>query len=231
MTSTVAVDISARWHWLAVMYLLLASGCSILDPAASTAPVNFYALDLAGSKLAAAARPAPQGAPTLIVTPPRAAAGFGSQRIIYIRQAHQLEYFAFSEWIDTPARMLSPLILAAARNTGAFSAVVHAPTSASADLRLDTEVLQLQQEFFGEPSQVRFALRTDLVEEGSRRIIASREFVAVAPASPATPYGGVVAANQAVHSVLESLAAFCMEAAWRWQQERKPAADQRLNQN
>jgi cholesterol transport system auxiliary component len=201
---------------------LLASGCGALNPAASLAPASFYSLGLGGSKLAAATRPAAEGAPTLVVTPPRAVAGFGSQRIVYVRQAHQLEYFSHNEWIDTPARMLSPLILNAAQNSGAFRAVVHAPSSASGDLRLDTEVLQLQQEFFGEPSQVRFVLRADLVEEGSRRIIASREFVALAPAPTATPYGGVVAANQAVQSVLESLAAFCFEAAGHWQSERKP---------
>jgi len=139
-----------------------------------------------------------------------------------VRQAHQLEYFSHNEWIDPPARMLSPLILTATRNSGAFRAVVHAPSSANGDLRLDTEVLQIQQEFFGEPSQVRFALRADLVEEGSRRIIASREFVVVEAAPAATPYGGVLAANRAVHSVLESLAAFCVEAAGQWQLKRKP---------
>lgn len=227
MKFTAGIDVSARWHCLlaAGLCLVLTSGCGTLNPAASPAPASFYSLDLAGSRLAAAARPAAKGAPTLVVTPPRAAAGFSSQRIIYVRQAHQLEYFSYSEWIDTPARMLSPLILTAAQNSGAFRAVVHSPSSASGDLRLDTELLQLQQEFFVEPGQVRFALRADLVEEGSRRIIASREFVALAPAPTATPYGGVVAANQAVHSVLESLAAFCMEAAGQWQQERKPAAD------
>lgn len=224
MKSTAGIEFSARRHclWAAGLCFLLLSGCGALNTAVSPAPTSFYSLGLAGgSRLAAAAPPATEGAPTLVVTPPRAAAGFSSQRIIYVRQEHQLEYFSYSEWIDTPARMLSPLILTAAQNSGAFRAVVHAPSSASGDLRLDTEVLQLQQEFFGEPSQVRFALRADLVEEGSRRIVASREFSALAPAPTATPYGGVAAANQAVHSVLESLAAFCAEAATRWQQGRK----------
>lgn len=226
MKSTAGINISTRRQclWAAGLCFLLASGCGALTTTTSPAPVSFYSLDLAGSRLAAASHAAPQGAPTLLITPPRAAAGFSSQRIIYVRQAHQLEYFSHNEWIDPPARMLSPLILTAAQKSGAFRAVVNAPSSASGDLRLDTEVLQLQQEFFGEPSQVRFALRADLVEEGSRRIVASREFVALAPAPTATPYGGVVAANQAVHSVLESLATFCAEAAAHWQQGRK--ADQ-----
>jgi len=31
-----------------------------------------------------------------------------------VREPHKLEYFAHSEWVDPPARMLAPLIVAAA---------------------------------------------------------------------------------------------------------------------
>jgi len=48
-------------------------------------------------------------------------------------------------------------------------------------------------------------------------VLASREFEAVAAAPSEDAYGGVMAANEAVRSVLESLAAFCVEtAASRW---------------
>ena len=172
-----------------------------------------YSLDNALKLTPTAPRTLPS---TALVSTPRAAAGFDSQRIIYVRQPHKLEYFAHSEWVDTPARMLSPLVVAAIENSGAFRAVVHVPSAASGDLRLDTEILQLQQEFEGGTSRVRFALRAYLVEDTSRRIIASREFEAVAIAPNADPYGGVVAANQAVRTVLENLAAFCAEAAGNW---------------
>ena len=86
-------------------------------------------------------------APTLIINPPHAAAGFDSPRIIYVRETHKLEYFAHSEWVDTPARMLAPLIVAAVENSGAFRAVVLTPSAAAGDLRLDTEIIRLQHEF------------------------------------------------------------------------------------
>ena len=152
-------------------------------------------------------------APTLIVSPPHAAAGFDSQRIMYVRQADQLEYFAHNEWVDTPARMLAPLIVAAVENSGAFRAVVQTPSAAAGDMRLDTEIVRLQHEFLGAPSQVRFTLRAYLVDNATRRVIASREFEAAVPAASDDPYGGVVAANRAVQTVLEKLAAFCAEAA------------------
>ena len=163
------------------------------------------------------AKTTPAAAPTLVVSPPYAAAGFDSPRMMYVRQAHKLEYFAHNEWTDTPARMLAPLIAAAAARSGAFRAVVTAPSTAAADLRLDTEVGGLQQEFLGNPSRVRFTLRANIVDSATRRVIASREFEAVAPAPSENPYGGVVAANEAVRAVLAELGAFCAAAASDWQ--------------
>jgi cholesterol transport system auxiliary component len=181
--------------------------CGFLNPTATPHPV-FYSLD--GAQAAASAT-APAAAPTLIVTPPRAAAGFDSQRIVYVREAHRLEYFANSEWVDPPARMLAPLLAAAAGRSGAFSAVVMTPTAATGELRLETEIVRLQHEFAARPSRVRFTLRAYLVDDKTRRVLAWREFDAAVPAASEDPYGGVMAANRAVQAVLAQVATFCAE--------------------
>ena len=196
---------------IACLSLLLAYGCEVLKPAAAPHPKN-YSLADARSTAPAVQRPGTASL-TLIVNPPHAAAGFDSEHIMYVRQANQLEYFAHNEWVDTPARMLAPLIVAAMETSGAFRAVVQMPSAAAGDLRLDTEILRLQHEFLGTPSRVRFTLRAYLVDTRTRRVLASREFEALATASGEDPYGGVVAATQAVRKVLEELAAFCAEAA------------------
>ena len=200
-------------RWAASLAASLACGCAALNPASAPHP-NRYSLD--GAAAEAARVPAPGAAPTLVVSPPSAAAGFDSQRILYLRQAHKLEYYANNEWVDTPARMLAPLIVAAAARSGAFSAVVLTPSIAAGDLQLDTQVRQLQHEFLGSPSRVRFTLHATILESATRRVIAAREFEAVAAAPSEDPYGGVVAANQAVRSVLAGLAEFCAEAARGW---------------
>ena len=203
---------SHGWRLVAAaLSLTLMGGCGALAPVLSPHPTLY---SLAGARNTATPAPprAAVTAPTLIVTPPHAAAGFDSQRIMYVRQANQLEYFAHNEWIDTPARMLAPLMVAAVESSGAFRAVVQTPSPAAGEMRLDTEILRLQQEFLSAPSTVRFTLRAYLVESATRRVIASREFEAAVPAASEDPYGGVVAANRAVRTVLENLSAFCAEA-------------------
>ena len=162
---------------------------------------------------AAAPRDAASSKPTLLVNPPRAAAGFDTRHIVYLREPHRIEYFAFSQWVDTPAQMLAPLIARAIERTSAFDAVLQAPTAAAGQLRLDTEVIRLQQDFATTPSEVRFTLRAVLLDSRTRRVIAVREFDARVPAPSDDAAGGVAAANVAVQRVLAELAAFAAKAA------------------
>jgi cholesterol transport system auxiliary component len=124
-----------------------------------------------------------------------------------------LQYFSQSEWVDTPARMLAPLLVSALQSSGAFKAVVSMPSGATGAFRLDTEIVRLQQDFDAAGgSTVRFTLRATLLDNLSRKVRGTREFEAsVAAGSDA--YSGVVAANAAVHTVLADLTKFAAESA------------------
>ena len=203
----------------AMLLTLLASGCSGLLPK-PVAPPSVYALGgfratrdaLPASASTSAPTSASTSAPTLLLSATRSAPGYGSQHIVYVRVAHQLEHFARSVWVDSPARMLEPLMVAALEQTGAFRAVGSATRAIAGELRLDTEVLRLQHEFGGGPSRVRFTLRASLTDNATRQVISTREFDATVAADSDDPYGGVVAANRAVRQVLQQLASYCAEA-------------------
>jgi len=193
---------------LALSGLALLTGCGSLLPKPA-APPTLYALDdvsvVAAPQVAASA-------PTLIISTPRAAAGFDTRHIVYQRQAHQLDYFAQSQWADTPAQMLAPMLLRALERGGTFRAVLAAPAAAAGDYRLDTELIRLQQDFSATPSRVRLTLRAVLVDTATRRAMAAREFDLSLPAPSEDTYGGVRAANQAAQQLLGELAAFCAQA-------------------
>ncbi len=222
---------------IATVALTGLSACSALKPT-PVPPPAFFTLDggsasalsalstlsAASAASAALATSVTSGAPTLLVSAPQAGAGLDSPRIIYVRQAHQLEYFAHSEWVDTPARMLAPLIVAALGRAGAFRAVVATPTAAKADLRLDTEIVRLQHEFGAPPSHVRLTLRATLSDNTTRQVLAQMDLDHSADAASEDAYGGVVAANHATRVMLQTLVVFCSQAAQRWQAAESAAA-------
>jgi cholesterol transport system auxiliary component len=150
--------------------------------------------------------------PAVVVAVPTAAPGFDSPRIVYVRRPHELEFFSRSEWVDTPARMLAPLLVRALERGGRFQAVAEARTAAAAGLRVEAEIVRLQQEFTARPSRVRLTVRVQLSDLPSRRVLGAREFEAVEEAPSENAYGGVVAANRAARRVLDGIVAYCGEA-------------------
>ena len=205
----------------ALLILLLASGCSALLP---KPPINtaYYALISDTAKAQAGKIVDSKSAlPTLVVNMPKAAAGFDTRRMIYTRTAHQLEYFARNEWVDTPSYMLQPLMVAAIEQTQAFNAVLPKLAAVKTDLRLESEMLGLLQDFNSKPSVVRFTLRATIIDNASGKVVALREFTNQVTAASDNPIGGVKAANQAVNIVLKQLAEFCAETATNW----KPLAN------
>lgn len=201
------------------------SGCASLLPQPVAAP-TLYTLE----GTAAPATGLPSLAPTkaaamvtLVVNTPRADAGFDSQHIMYVRGPYKLDYFAHSEWVDTPARMLLPMIVLSVGKVGAFNAVVPATIAATGELTLDTEIVRLQQDFSAQPSRVVFTIRAYLLDTQTRKTIASRELETVVTAASDDPYGGVVAANRAVQMALQQVADFCVEAEKLWQATRSNA--------
>jgi cholesterol transport system auxiliary component len=100
----------------------------------------------------------------------------------------------------------------ALQDTQAFRAVLLAPTSGGGALRLETELVRLQQDFNAQPSAVRLTLRAVLIDTATRRVIATQVFDATAAASRDDPVAGVAAAQQVTQRVLGELATAC--AAW-----------------
>jgi cholesterol transport system auxiliary component len=200
----------------------LLSGCTVLQPADVKQP-TLYSLDLeqAATDRAPHVQAVKPGAPTLVLGTPHAAAGFDGPQMVYVRQPHRLEYFRDNQWVNSPADMLPPLAATSIERSGAFSAVLQSPTSVRGQYRLDLSVIRLQQEFFSVPSREHFTLRAHLLRTATHEVVASREFDVVVPAPSDDPYGGVIAANQAVRTVLTELAEFCADAVAR-QPPNKP---------
>jgi cholesterol transport system auxiliary component len=184
----------------------LLAACAAVQP-----PKVEHASTYVLEAMPAAGAPGPKRDLVLEVAPPRARPGFDTPQMAYTQRANALEYFATNRWADTPARMLAPLLAQALDQSGGFRAVVQAPSLAAANLRLDIELVRLQQDFRAKPSRVQFTLRAQLIEVDARRVLASAEFDETEAAPSDDAYGGVIAANRALGRLLERLAKFCAE--------------------
>ena len=146
----------------------------------------------------------------LAVSEPQTRPGFDTPQMAYVQQPHELNYFVTSRWADSPARMLEPLLVQAMEQTGSFRAVVQRPGAVPADIRLDTELIRLQQDFVTRPSRVQLTLRAQLIDVRGQKVLAVKQFDESENAASDNAYGGVTAANRAVQRMLDQLADFCV---------------------
>jgi cholesterol transport system auxiliary component len=134
-----------------------------------------------------------------------AAPAVTTTRMAYVEQPYQVSYFAENEWVDTPARMLRTVLAQRLDRAGLFAFVLSDTPNVDATLRLDSELLELAQYFSPRASEVRLVMKFDLVDTAHRQVVFSRTLSVTQPAAARDPYAGVVATNQAVATLLDSL--------------------------
>jgi cholesterol transport system auxiliary component len=193
---------------LSILAVLLAATSGCLLPRAESRAVHTYQLSPDARHSEGENRQANMTGPTLLVSLPQPDPGFDTQRMVYVKRRYELEYYSVNQWADTPARMLTPLLVQALARNGSWKAVVPVPASIQGDYRLDTDGLVLQQEFLQQPSRVRLGIRMQLVDLRESRVVGSRTLETVEEASSDDAYGGVLAANRAVATMLDQVASW-----------------------
>lgn len=205
LPSAMATGNRAKRARVSVAFAMMLAGCAALPQPAQERP-GLHLLQTAPMSAKAAQR----SALVLEVAAPRAWPGFDTARIAYVDRPYAVEYFARSEWADAPARMLGPLLARALDDSGGFRAVVQAPTTVHADVRVETELVRLQQDFTTKPSRADLALRVQLVDAGARRVIATLVVEEREPAASDDAYGGVAAMNAALGRALDRAVGFVL---------------------
>lgn len=184
--------------------MLMLGGCTVFQPVKSVS-MSTYSIEVQHEAAGTAA-----GEQTILVSTPSARSGYDSRRMVYTKRPHELEFFTQNQWVDSPARMLTPLIVEALESSSKYRAVVSSRSAATVDLQLDTEIIRLHQDFTTRPSQIHLTVRAQLTDIQGKRVLASREFNITEASASEDPYGGVLATNRAVKTMLKQITEFCV---------------------
>jgi cholesterol transport system auxiliary component len=185
--------------------VMLTSGCTLFSPVnieTKKNVLNSIPLDLPSETTHSA---------TLLVLTPETMPAYATTQMAYSTRAYQIAYFTKNEWAETPAQMIQPLVVQTLRNTHSFSEVLSPPYFGHHTYGLSIEILELKQDFTGEPAAVQLAMRISLSRDATNQVVAIKELSVSQPMSEKTPYAGVVAANVAMQRLLRDLAAFVVE--------------------
>lgn len=188
------------------LFLCLLASCNLPGPSQHPAK-QFYLLHLDKPIPGIAAAAVPRACLTLRITTPQSAPGFSTARMAYIMDPPRIDYFAYHEWVDTPAKLLASAIEKRLDDSGLFAAVMSASTDVRADYRLDTELQRLVQVFDAGGSRLELSVKVSLVDIANRSLLNARSFTYAETADRANPEGGVSAANRATGRFLDDLLA------------------------
>lgn len=147
---------------------------------------------------------------TLLVLPPESSAAYDTTRMAYSVRPYEIGYFRDNEWAETPAQMLEELLARTLRETGSFKAVLVSQPAERSSYQLQTTILELLQDHTVRPPVLRLSLRVQLLGPGGS-LLAQRDIRRTRALERATPYAGVVAANDAMASALSDIAQFVAE--------------------
>jgi cholesterol transport system auxiliary component len=185
---------------------MLLSGCSSFLAPVKSEPQNQYVLN----RVPPVAKQPTTDPKTILVAHTQADSIYNSTQMSYTLQAYQIAYFANNRWAETPTRMLQALIVQTLQATQHFRAVVSPPFIGRPDYVLNTQLLELQQDFLQNPSVIHIKLRVQLIKVASNQVIVDKELFVTEATEKNTPYGGVIAANHAAEKLMAQLARLCM---------------------
>lgn len=156
------------------------SACGIKLPGSGPAP-NTYDL----SPKSSFDENLPEVDLQLVVEEPSSARGIDSDRISLRPSPIEIKYFAGARWVDRAPRMVQILMVESFENTGKAAAVGRQSIGLRPDYSVKSDLREFQAEYFGADGQPQIHVRLNikLIKMPEARIVASRTFDQIEPAT------------------------------------------------
>lgn len=139
-----------------------------------------------------------KGSVIIQIAPVRGGGAFATTDILYSDRPNSQHSYAYSRWREAPVRAMQTIFEVAVGKSGLFQAVLPPTSVAGADLLLESTLLELGHVLGDEGwSAGVVRVRFYLVDNRSRRVIATQELMATVKTVTVDARGATRAINQA----------------------------------
>lgn len=114
--------------------------------------------------------------PILKVVRPRANGILSGKRMVIETRPNELAAYDSARWVTDAPALLRDHVVRALRDDARFTTVVADTSGSVSDVSLTLEMLAFQEVRSGDSASVRIFLQAQLIENGSRRTLATRDF-------------------------------------------------------
>ena len=137
----------------------------------------------------------------------RSSHAFSGREILYSDARYGQNSYAYSRWSDSPTSMLLFTFQEALERSGRYIAVVPYSSQSTSDLLLESTLFDFSHSINDDgTSDGILRIQFNLIDNNTKRVIASRDFLSSVPVStPKNASGAVAALNKAVTIVTQEL--------------------------
>lgn len=173
---------------------LLFTGCSVIRPAT-------YEYTILPSYTQSGENTNPIKA-ALKLSSTRSIASLASTQLYYLKETSHIDAYLYSRWSDTPSSMIDRSLYTSMQNQHLFETLIPATSSATADLILESDLNAFYHRFLDNSTSEGFIdITYRLIDQKTKKTIASKRFIATQPAPSANAKGGVAALGTATHNL------------------------------
>jgi cholesterol transport system auxiliary component len=148
---------------------------------------------------------------SVLIMPIKSAPGYNSNNMHYVITPYQLQTFVTHQWVSPPAVMWQPILVSSLRHAG-VAVVVSTPTPVQTDYSVQVHLYQFEQNFQRPQSVFDLTATAQVQNNHTGKVIALKSFSTHVPAQANTPYGGVLAANQAIAQMDAKISRFVVDS-------------------
>lgn len=198
-----------KFAWLFMTLAL--PGCVNLDLAGKgeAREIVYYVMQDAGREVPDAS-PSPR---TLLLADTQAGAFYDTDGMAFSSKSGTRGYYQYARWSERASKRFSDLLLARIEREGIFAAVAQTGSNVRGDWILTTDILDLYHDASEQPGVVKMKLRAEVVDLGSRRLLATRTFVQSVAVPSYDAEGAHQSFNRAVTLSLNEIADWLKELA------------------